>query len=45
MLDISLFRKQTDHVKARLATRGGSDADAVEAVLAVDARRRPAETE
>ena len=45
MLDINLFRKQPDLVKARLATRGGSDTDAVDAVLAVDARRRRAETD
>ena len=44
MLDLNLFRKQPDFVKARLATRGGSDADAVEAVLAVDVHCRRAET-
>ncbi len=45
MLDINLIRKQPDLVKTRLATRGGSDADAVEQILAVDARRRRTETD
>ncbi len=45
MLDINLIRKQPDLVKARLAARGGSDADTVEQILAVDARRRRAETD
>ncbi len=45
MLDINLLRKQPDLVKARLAARGGSDAETVEQILAVDARRRHAETE
>ena len=45
MLDINLIRKQPDLVKARLAARGGSDADAVEQILAVDGRRRRAETD
>ena len=45
MLDINLIRKQPDLVKARLAARGGSDADTVEQILTVDARRRRAETD
>ena len=45
MLDINLIRKQPDLVKARLAARGGSDADTVEQILAVDTRRRRAETD
>ncbi len=45
MLDINLVRKQPDLVKARLIARGGSDADAVEQILAVDTRRRRAETD
>ena len=46
MLDIRLIREQPDHVKARLATRGGSDAGAVvDEILACDTRRRRIETE
>ena len=46
MLDIRLIREQPDHVKARLATRGGSDAgSAVDEILACDTRRRRIETE
>ena len=45
MLDINLIRKQPELVKARLAARGGSDAETVEQILAVDARRRRAETD
>ena len=45
MLDIRLLREQPDFVKARLATRGGSDAGAaVDEILACDARRRHIET-
>ena len=46
MLDIRLIREQPDFVKARLATRGGSDAGAaIDEILACDTRRRRAETE
>ena len=45
MLDINLIRKQPDLVIARLAARGGSDAETVEQILAVDTRRRRAETD
>ena len=46
MLDIRLIREQPDFVKTRLATRGGSDAEAaVDAILACDTRRRALETE
>ena len=46
MLDIRLIREQPDFVKARLATRGGSDAGAaVDEILACDTRRRRIETE
>jgi seryl-tRNA synthetase len=44
MLDIRLIREQPDFVKERLATRGGNDARLIDEVLAVDARRRKAET-
>ena len=45
MLDIRLLREQPDFVKARLATRGGSDAEAaVDEILACDTRRRQIET-
>ena len=45
MLDIRLFREQPDLVKARLATRGGSDAQAVvDEILACDTNRRQIET-
>jgi seryl-tRNA synthetase len=44
MLDIRLIREQPDFVKSRLATRGGEDAAQIDAVLAVDAERRKAET-
>ncbi len=46
MLDIRLIREQPDFVKARLLTRGGSEAKvAVEQVLACDLRRRRIETQ
>ena len=46
MLDIRLIREQPDYVKARLATRGGSDAgEVVEQILACDTERRAVETE
>ena len=46
MLDIRLIREQPDFVKARLATRGGSDAGAaIDEILACDGRRRRIETE
>jgi seryl-tRNA synthetase len=44
MLDIRLIREQADLVKQRLATRGGTVADAIDEVLAVDVARRKAET-
>jgi seryl-tRNA synthetase len=44
MLDIRLIRDQPDLVKARLATRGSDMADAVDAVLQVDSRRRAVDT-
>ena len=44
MLDIKLIREQPDLVKARLATRGGNDADKVDELLGVDVERRKAET-
>ena len=44
MLDIRLIREQPDYVKERLATRGGDDAKFIDELLAVDARRRKAET-
>ncbi len=45
MLDIALIRKQPDAVKARLAARGGSAHEQIDAVLACDAKRRQAETQ
>lgn len=45
MLDINLIRRHPDLVEARLNARGGSDAETVEQILAVDARRRRAETD
>ena len=46
MLDIRLIREQPDFVKARLTTRGGSDAGAtVDAILACDQQRRSVETQ
>ena len=45
MLDIRLIREQPDFVKARLNTRGGSDAaEVVEKILVCDAWRRQVET-
>jgi seryl-tRNA synthetase len=44
MLDIRLLRDQSDHVKARLATRGVAMDDTVDAVLASDSKRREVET-
>ena len=44
MLDIRLIREQPDHVKERLATRGGDDARHIDDLLAVDTERRKAET-
>lgn len=44
MLDIRLLRENPDSVKARLATRGPGHESAVDAVLALDAERRAAET-
>ena len=44
MLDIRLIRETPDAVKARLAARGGSAHELVDAVLQCDARRRQAET-
>ena len=46
MLDIRLIREQPDFVKARLATRGSSDAAGmIEAILACDQHRRLVETQ
>jgi len=44
MLDIRSIRENPDSVKARLATRGGDHGATVDAVLALDAGRRAAET-
>lgn len=44
MLDIGLIRKQPDLVKNRLAARGGSLHEQVDAVLRCDVQRRQAET-
>jgi seryl-tRNA synthetase len=44
MLDINLIRKDPELVKTRLVARGGSDAAAVEQILACDAHRRKLET-
>jgi len=44
MLDIRLIRENPDSVKARLATRGSGHEPAVDAVLAIDAERRAADT-
>lgn len=44
MLDIRLFRENPDSVKARLASRGPGLDSAVDAILALDAERRAAET-
>src|SRR6185503_10667656 len=44
MLDIALIRKQPDAVKARLAARGGSAHEQIDAVLRCDVQRRQAET-
>lgn len=45
MLDIRLIRETPDLVRQRLAHRGGDHAVLVDEVLAIDARRRAAETE
>ena len=44
MLDIRLIREQPELVKARLTTRGGSDAEKIDEVLRADGERRKAET-
>jgi seryl-tRNA synthetase len=44
MLDIRLLREQPDLVKTRLATRGTTMDDTVDALLALDAKRRTVET-
>jgi seryl-tRNA synthetase len=44
MLDIRLLRDKPDLVKARLATRGPSMNDVIDAVLASDSKRREVET-
>ena len=44
MLDIRLLRENPDFVRARLATRGGDAHTKIDAVLAIDAERRAAET-
>ena len=45
MLDIRILRENSDSVKSRLAARGTGYESAVDEVLALDARRRAAETE
>ncbi len=45
MLDIAIIRKQPDAVKARLAARGGSAHEQIDAVLRCDVQRRQAETQ
>ncbi len=45
MLDIRLLREQPDLVRVRLAGRDSSLAASVDAVLAIDGRRRAAETQ
>lgn len=45
MLDIRLLRENPEHVRERLATRGGDFSGELDEVLACDARRRAAETE
>src|SRR5947208_7453497 len=45
MLDIRLIREKPDFVRARLATRGGSDEAKIDEILRVDAERRGIETE
>ncbi len=45
MLDIRLIRENPDHVKQRLATRGGALHLQIDAVLEIDAARRRRETE
>lgn len=44
MLDIRLIREQPDALKQRLAQRGGSGAEQIDAVLRCDVQRRQAET-
>jgi seryl-tRNA synthetase len=44
MLDIRFLREQPDLVKARLATRALGHSETVDAILAIDAQRRAAET-
>jgi seryl-tRNA synthetase len=45
MLDIRLIRDNPEGIKTRLRQRGGSVADLIDDVLAIDAQRRAAETE
>ena len=45
MLDIRLLRENSDSFKSRLATRGTGYESSVDAVLALDAERRAAETQ
>jgi len=45
MLEIRLIREKPDFVRARLATRGGSDEAKIDETLRVDAERRRIETE
>ncbi len=45
MLDIRLLRENSDLVKSRLAARGPGHESAVDAILALDAGRRAAETQ
>ncbi|HXT41170.1 MAG TPA: serine--tRNA ligase [Candidatus Angelobacter sp.] len=40
MLDIKLIRDRSDHVRERLATRGGGDEIRIDEVLALDEQRR-----
>jgi|694.fasta_scaffold148032_2 seryl-tRNA synthetase len=45
MLDIRLIRDNPEGIKERLRQRGGSVADLIDDVLAIDAQRRAAETD
>jgi seryl-tRNA synthetase len=45
MLDIRLIRENADHVKARLATRGGNAHLQIDSILECDRSRRAAETQ
>lgn len=45
MLDIKLIRERPDHVRQRLATRGGRDESRIDEVLTLDEQRRKLLTE